>query len=184
MKKRIPDVDFSKHVLTEKRSEGLLVHKFGVPGSSIYMVKFINTEGILAVTGDLGNWIFCREFHPSEEGEVSDGYWCEKLRISSKQNPYEWDAQATSDEIDRLLKEEEDLTPDEIEYLNDLKRHTDEHELDYTHFAYRESVGRFQDGEYVPFVKSLNVQLAIVFDAFDEICRRMKESVSLQQKHE
>lgn len=180
MAKRVSDIDFSKHVLTVKQSEGLLVHKFGVPGSSYYMVKFINTEGILAVTGDLGNWIFCREFHPSEEGAVSDGYWCEKLRISSKQEPYKWDATATEAKIDRILAEEEDLTKEEVEYLKELRQYTNEHELDYTHFAYRQYVGRFDDGEHVPFVKSLNVQLAIVFDAFDEICSRLKASQNAQ----
>jgi len=182
MRKRIPNVDFSRHVLTEKRFEGVLIHKFGVPGSSIYMIKFINTEGILAVTGDVGNWVFCREFHPSAEGQVSDQYWCEKLKIASKQSPYEFDSDATQKEIDRLIKEEEDLTPEELEYLRNLD--PSEGEFDYTHHAYRDNVGRFNDGEYVPLVKSLNVQLAIVFDAFDEICKRMKEGVALCEKQQ
>lgn len=176
MVKRIPGVDFSKHVLTIKQSDGLLVHKFGVPGSSIYMVKFINTEGILAVTGDLGNWIFCREFHPSSEGGVSDGYWCEKLRISSHQNPYRWSAEAVCEQIDALLAEEDDLTKEEIAYLKDCKVKTDEGQFDYEYFAYREGVGRFEDSECVPNRKELDVQLAIVFDAFDEICQRLKSN--------
>ena len=40
-------VDFSKHVLTVTDTEGLLVHNFGVPGSSCFRIKFINTNGIM-----------------------------------------------------------------------------------------------------------------------------------------
>ena len=40
---------------------------------------------LCVVTGDVGNWMFCREFHPSSKGHVSDYYWVEKLQMSSSQ---------------------------------------------------------------------------------------------------
>ena len=91
-KKRVSSLDFSKHVVTVEKQEGLLIHTLAIPGTITQSVKFINTQGIMAVTGDYGNWIFCREFHPSPTGSVSDSYWCEKLRISSRQDPYEFDS--------------------------------------------------------------------------------------------
>ena len=70
------EVDFSKHVVEITKQEGLFVCYIRVPGTITNSVKFINTNDIMAVTGDFGNWIFCREFHPSATGGVSDGLLC------------------------------------------------------------------------------------------------------------
>ena len=70
------DVDFSKHDLTIIKRENYLLHDLKSPDFDYTeRVKFINIEGVLVVTGDYGNWIFCREFHPSSQGYVSDNYW-------------------------------------------------------------------------------------------------------------
>jgi len=169
------DVDFSKHEVLVTEQEGLLIHYLKKPGTICNSIKYINTNGILAVTGDFGNWIFCREFHPSAEGHVSDGYWCEKLRSASTQTCSDFSPTETEEEIKRLLAEEEDLTEEEIEYLNDCLSAVDAGEFDYTIVAHRQNVGRFQDHENVPLCKELTTWLKCVFDGFDEICRRMKE---------
>jgi hypothetical protein len=166
-------IDFSKHEVIVTKQDGLLVHYLKKPGTICDSIRFINTCGILAVNGDYGNWIFCREFHPIEEGAVSDGYWCEKLRIASTQDGVEYSPEKTQERIRQLLAEEEELEPDEIEYLNQCLRLTDD-EFQYTSYAYQQGPGRFGDGECVPLQKVLKPWLAAVFDGFDEICRRLK----------
>jgi hypothetical protein len=65
--------DFSEHELIITKSDGLLVHTLKHKDyNKMYRFDFINTNGIMAVTGDYGNWMFCREFHPSPDGGVSD----------------------------------------------------------------------------------------------------------------
>lgn len=168
------NIDFSKHELTEIRQPGLLIHDLKIPDMFLNRVQFINTRGIMAVTGDFGNWIFDREFHPSAEGNVDDpGYWCQKLKMASTQVPGGYSAGETEKEIRRLRTEEEDLSEAEREYLNGCLIHVMD-ELDYTYYAYRENVGRFEDGECVPFQKERNPWLETIFDAFEEICGRIK----------
>lgn len=165
-------VDFSKHVLTPIVSvEGVpLTFRFADPNTNCYAITFINSCGILAVTGDCGNWIFCREFHPSKDGGVSDGYWCEKLRIASTQKPADYSPDKTRQEINEMLSEE-DIDNEDKEYLTSLLDYVDECEERYLVFAHDNLPGD-RDHEYVPFCKELNPMLAVVFDAFDEICRR------------
>lgn len=74
-------VDFSSHELkiTSLSGEGSK-YELKKPDTIIHSVVFFVLGGITAVTGDFGNWIFCREFHPNISGEnVSDRYWVEKL---------------------------------------------------------------------------------------------------------
>ena len=168
------DIDFSKHEVIITESEGLLVHDLKIPNSYRNSIKFINTNGILAITGDFGNWIFCREFHPSADGYVSGGYWCEKLRIASTQKSHRFSSDKTEVEIKRLLAEEEDLSEAEVDYLNGCLSCIDDWEAGYKNYAYTEKVGRFEDGEYVPYEEELNIWLAYIFDGFEEICNRMK----------
>lgn len=175
MKKRT-QIDYSQHELHIVDNDHVKIHHLKMPKSNHHNVKFINCGGIMAVTGDFGNWIFCREFHPGPKEGASEGYWEEKLRILSSQDPYEIDWDATEREIDRLLKEEEDLTEEEIEYLEGLKREIGEAEWRYLSYAFNEGVGRFNDYEYVPTpVKQLKFWLKAVYDAFDEICSRLKD---------
>lgn len=176
MRNKRTSIDFSKHIVEVSQSEGLLVHHLRIPNSYRNSIKFINTNGIMAVTGDFGNWIFCREFQPSAEGAVSDGYWCEKLGMASTQTYSNFSQKETQLAIQELLSTEEDLTEGETEYLNECLSAVEEGEFDYTRVAYRENVGRFEDAESVPFRKEINVWLSYIFDGFDEICRRMKEA--------
>lgn len=48
----------------------------------------------------------------------------------------------------------------------------DEHELDYTHYAYREQP-KGLDYDDIILVKDYKFWLKAVFDGYDEICRRM-----------
>ena len=167
------DIDFSHHVLTTIKNENCLIHRFAKPGTRVYSVTFINVEGIMAVTGDMGNWIFCREFHPSPDNRVSDRYWCEKLRISSEQDPYKFNTDAAKEQIKELL-DDNDITysPEEREWLEELSCEADEGEYAYIAKA-MDHPGTF-DAECIPRGKITDYMLLGVFDAFDEICRMMK----------
>jgi hypothetical protein len=177
MNKKRTDVNWDKHELTVVvDTPEVLIHKFAKPNTICGSITFINTQGILAITGDYGNWIFCREFVPSAEGFVSDSYWCEKLRISSTQKISDYDPDETRKEIHEKLKDEdEDFDEDDKAYLNDLLNNLDECEERYMVYAY-DNLPHNRDHEFIPLIKKLNPWLDIIFDAFDEICRRMKET--------
>lgn len=174
MKGKRTGIEFNEHELLITKQDGLLVHYLKKPGTITDSIKYINTNGILAITGDYSNWIFCREFHPSADGGASDCYWKEKLKIASCQEPAKFDGERTSERIHEMLADpESQYGKEEIEYLNELLKRTDD-ELDYTYYAYREYPSRW-DFESVPFVKSVDHHFLAILDGFDEICRRMKE---------
>lgn len=173
------ELDFSKHELRIIEEKGLLVHFLQIPKSYYHCIKFINTNGILAVTGDYGNWIFCREFIPSSDGYVSEGYWLEKLINSSTQKPMEFDPQGTEEEIRLMLNGGIEKYGYDIEEANQLREYWEyclrciDDELEFTNYSYRE-YPPFMDSESVIFCKKHHVWLDYVFDAFEEICKRLK----------
>ena len=174
------NIDWSKHEVIVTEQEELLVHDFKIPNSSTHRVRFINTNGILAVNGDFGNWIFCREFHPSAEGAVSDGYWIEKLRNSSCQEPSKYDGEITTQRLKEAIADidgELEDNPQDAYYLK--KKEYYENLLQYTddYYEYIQEARDYPDGmdsEDIIVGKELNPWLVYVFDAFDEICLRLK----------
>lgn len=182
MKNKRIEYDFSNHELIVVETENYNSHRLKHPEySQMFSVTFINTNGICAVTGDFGNYIFCREFHTSADGYVSDHYWLEKLQNSSDQSGENFDSDKTRETINDLISElkndEESIDPDkyneELEYLTELLDYVDRSEFEYTSYAYNNYPSWF-DCESVPFCKSIKPQLLIVFDAFEEICLRIK----------
>lgn len=178
MKGKRTGIDFSKHILhiTEAKNPQVRIADLRLPDSGIDRFVFINSMGVMTVTGDYGNYVFNREFHPSPDGGVSDSYWVEKMSISSYQTLSIFDPEKTEKEIREHLSDPELSEEDRI-FLEDLLNLIDD-ELSYTHYAYRNfpSGGRFCDCEYIPYCKKLQGQIPFVFDAFDEICRRLKEA--------
>lgn len=185
-------IDFSKHNYTVEKytnaaNKEIRVDRLQIDNDQCLMIQFMNTDENLIVTGDFGDWIFCRPFIPSAQGMVSDSYWLEKLQIANsnmeiKPN-YNWE------EIKQCIEEKiaeikDDLeTEIEEDSKNELKEYLEElHELynkadygdflEYLHYAYRET--RHLDSEWVTNYKNIPGQLLLVFDAFDEICRRIK----------
>jgi hypothetical protein len=173
MNEKRTDIDFSKHVVTTEKRESLLVHTLAIPGSLTNSVVFINTNSIMAVTGDFGNWIFCREFHPSEKSYVSDPYCIEKLKIASSQDPYDFEGKEAREEIEELLKDPEgSLSTEEKEWLKELSDASNGSEFEYIAEAMNYP-GSFP-AEMIPKGKITKFWLLAIFDAFDEICKRMK----------
>jgi hypothetical protein len=184
MKKRT-DFDFSNHthrveIFTSTKGNEIRVDHFQVGNKKRGYIKFVNDDNGLSVFGDFGNWIFCRPFHPMVNDFVSDGYWLEKLRAYSSQVYSEYDGKATAKEIQLLIDgglEEYGYKDEELEtikeWYTDLLTYTDD-EIEYTYHAYRDYGKPCNvDYENIPFCKKINPQLEIIFDAFDEICKRM-----------
>jgi hypothetical protein len=181
LRKRKTSWDFTKYDLTIEKSDNCLIHTLHNGGASCGKVIFINTKGIMAVTGDFYNWIFCREFHPSEDGYVSEDYWCEKLQIASGQNGYIYDSDKTDEELNRMIKigcEEYGYEGDELEqmkqYYSDCLMYTDDKE-EYRVYAY-DNLPDFVDYESIIEEEVIQKQLLIIFDAFNEICNRLSNN--------
>lgn len=175
------EIDFSKHELKVTDFEGVLIHEFKKPGTRVNMLVFINTCGVMTVTGDFGNWVFCREFHPSANNDsgVSGGYWDEKLRISSVQKSHKYDA----DETLKCIKEFKDnfndnygreMNEKESDWVEELESNVDD-EHEYIYSAYREKPGNI-DYESVPFGEKRHFWLNAVYDGFDAICELLKKN--------
>lgn len=185
MRDKRSTIDFSKHkhrveIFKSNKNE-IRVDHFQVDSSRMLYIQFINTNEILTVTGDFGSWVFCRPFIPSKDGHVSDDYWLEKLRINSSQSAGDYDNSETAKEIEELISnglEEYGYEGERLEeakgWYTDLLEHSED-ETEYTYYAYRHyDKPSFIDYEDIPFVKKINPRLNIIFDAFDEICYRLK----------
>ena len=187
-RKKRTQVDFSKHeliIIDDKLSNdkygNIVIHDLKIPDSIMNRVTFINTRGICIVTGDFGHWTLCREFHPAADGHISDSYWLEKLRISSTQVLCDYDSEETEktiqEEIDSGLEEygyEGEQLKELKEWYKSLLDHTCD-EADYIYHAYYDCYRpNILDNESIPLDKKVNIRLKIIFDAFEEICSRLK----------
>lgn len=179
------NVDWSEHVHTVEVYKGpegkeVRIDSLAKPGTVCGAVHFINAKGIMSVTGDYGNWIFCRPFIPSKHQYVSDGYWIEKLMILSKQK-FELDMESIEAEVKELVDKGLEDMGYEGDRLKELKEwfgelDTDD-ELSYLASAFRPPYGSPAiDYEMIPHSYKTPVWLEIVFDAFDELCRRVEEN--------
>ena len=185
-KKRI-NVDFSKHqhsreIFTNEKGKEIIVDHFKVPDTYYGYIKFTNTDDSLLVTGDYGNWVFNRPFVPEKENFVSDSYWLEKLRMSSQQRFEELDWDYIDKEIKFLIKKglkEYGYSGEKLkqakEWFSELLEECGD-KLSYEAKAYRDCyMPDFIDYDMIPYHKEIPAWLLIVFDAFDEICRRIKK---------
>ena len=184
-------VDWSKHELAidEYRSGkfGFLIHILKVPDSRFGMVVFTNIfsefDNQLLVTGDYSDWIFCRAFTPSPNESVDDNYWLEKLSISNYNIQYKhYDSELTvaslKKEMKRVIEDEEFYYGEKekteyLDYLKDCIIEADD-EISYTYQAYRNMPVWLDNGSVI-MEYSMDIHLKVVFDAFEEICRRLKE---------
>jgi len=196
MRDKRTNIDWSKHEVIVTDTPEVKIWYLKKPGTMHDSIKYINCDGILAVTGDYGNWIFCREFHPDAEGGVSDGYWYEKLQISSTQNGMDFDPEETKKELKAKIHEyledngkewtevidEDGDTDDEVfEYYLRCIEKCDESLFDYEYYAYREFPPDLDYDDVVVY-KDYKYWLKAVYDGFDEMCRRLKEENDLNNK--
>jgi hypothetical protein len=187
LRKKMSDWDFAGYTHTVEKfnsdkGNSIRIDHLRNGDSSMGYVRFVNDDYGLSVFGDFGNWIFCRQFVPSENGYVSVGYWNEKLKIRSSQEHAKYDSEETSKEINELINtglEEYGHFGSELEKLKDwyteLLEHVDD-EIEYLYHAYR-SYDCPDDLENIPYAKKGSVQLLIIFDAFNEICNRIESKL-------
>lgn len=176
-------IEFDKHELLSAKQDGLLIYELKKPDTLMGRIRFTNIEGAMIVTGDYGHWMFCREFHPSVDGGgVSDYYWLEKLEMYSTQKGREYDSEATLKELEDGINgglEEYGYEGDDLEvmkeYYENCKMYSDT-EWEYIAYAHGDDKPSFIDHDQVPFVQRTKQWLMIVYDGFDEICRRIKDN--------
>lgn len=167
-------VDFSKHKLKVTKFDGGLIHELRVPNSLHCAVTFINAAGVMTVTGDFGNWVFSREFHPdgNENSGVSDDYWDEKLEKHSAQKSKQCDKNLTLlmiADFEQSLEENEYNDKNEVlEWIEELKNNVDD-ETEYFYILHRQTPSEV-DFESLPYGEKRHVGLSAVYDAFDFIC--------------
>jgi hypothetical protein len=178
--------DFSKYVLKVTKNKHVTIHELTEPPYSKQgRICFINVDENLIVTGDYSNWIFDRDFTPnaSEEAQISNDYWCEKVQLSSTQKPYEYDSERTIKEIqeriDELKKEDDDYGKEEhreeIECLEECIPHADDSsDMRYLCFAHDNKPSHL-DHESVIYCKKVHPQLLVVFDAFEIVCKMLAD---------
>jgi hypothetical protein len=75
----------SEHRMTTLSEDGLYRHlRFNKPGSWSYGFDLVTWPGYLAITGDMGDYVFARtadmfEFFETDRGRINPQYWSEKL---------------------------------------------------------------------------------------------------------
>jgi hypothetical protein len=183
------DIDWSKHDFHQHQD----YYELRLPDSITYRVRFSMVDGRTIVTGDFGDWIFSREFHPASDGSVSEEYWCEKLVIA---NQYVKFSEFSAEETQKSLKYEmEAILGDRVEhYISDMNSigttdplhlsEIDSKELEYYYKCYdnvhEESYEEIShnypdhmDFEDVISCEEIVPSLKCVFSAFNEMCKRM-----------
>ncbi len=119
--------DTAKHEMTILQEEGAYRHiRFGEKGSSFYAISIATWPGYLAVTGDMGDFVFTRvrdmfEFFRGKDN-INPGYWGEKLVAEPRGSEYgkKWSEEAFKRDVHNYLEGNleplEDLeSEDEIE---------------------------------------------------------------------
>ena len=166
-------IDLSEMQLIVNKSERISIYEFKLPKGSQSQATFIVGLDITAVTGDWGNWIFDTEFHPKKDGYVSDGYWLEKLRRNSCQEPTVFDSSFCEQQIKELLDSQESvLTNEEGEFLYGLQGAIISEQA-YNNFVFANKdmwSGTYED---LPTGRKVRRHLPILFDMFDEMCERI-----------
>ncbi|MFA5528443.1 MAG: hypothetical protein WC996_07485 [Peptostreptococcales bacterium] len=105
--------------------------------------------------------------------------------MNSTQEPYEYNSEETAELIKEKLRDlEEEYDNGDIDekeynqykeyYVEECLYYVDD-EIEYLYNAFRGNKPSNLDYEDVPYVRTVKPQLNIVFDAFDEICKRLKK---------
>ena len=182
-------IDFSKHIVIETHYKDentghtLNIWDLKLPDSEYRnRIRFINSCGTLTVNGDFGNWVFCREFHPNAEdyNNIFSGYMTEKLHIHSEQTSATYDSERTLEAINEFEKQliEEGKLENDIEDWIDVLKNNVYDRIDYEHVAYRDTPDNI-DYEEIPYIETIHPRLVIVYEAFNELCKRQKDELEL-----
>lgn len=163
-------IDFSEHEFSIKKDELCTIYELKKPNTSIHKVIWICVEGATLVKGDFNRWSFCREFHPKINEKCSDGYFDEKIQISSTHKTTVFDQEVLKKRILEYIEETE-CEGEILNFFEDLKGSYDEYD-------YAENIRNNRpsdiDYESIPTGETRSNYLNAIYDAFDEMCIRMK----------
>lgn len=179
MKGKRTGIEFEKHeLIIHADGNDTIVHQLKKPDTICQSIKFINTFGVLMVLGDYGHWMFNRSFVPGPKEYVSDSYWLEKCEMEGR----EYDRDATEKELTAGIKGglaeygfSGEYLKAAIAFYKEARTKIDE-EWVYTGYIYGYERPGCVDHEMIPYCKMTKQWLRIIFDGFDEICRRLKET--------
>ena len=104
--------DVSRHTMHRMHDEGMFrVVRFARPGSSVYAFTVVTWPGYLAVTGDMGDYVFSRVpdmftfFRSTDEAlRINPSYWHEKMVAEGRERAKEF----SKDQMLSFIQEEFD----------------------------------------------------------------------------
>lgn len=170
-------MNWTNFELTVERHGDIVVYTFKQLDTINYQTVWIVGKGVTTVTGDLGNWVFCKEFHPCKNQVVSRGYLDEKLEIYSVQESKVFDTEATLKAIQQFKDDFEDnygeMNEEDEEWIEQLDNHVFD-KIEYEEVAFRQKPG-YIDYEDVPYGRIRQPRLELVYDAFEEMCKQVKD---------
>lgn len=80
--------DVATHEMTVRTDDGTFRHiTFGRPGSSVYRFHLTTWPGYIAISGDMGCFVFSRlpdMFEFFRDKWINPGYWAEKIQATNK----------------------------------------------------------------------------------------------------
>lgn len=166
-KKTIMKDIFETHTLCKKELDEVTIYNFKRPNSIIFSVNVVTYKGTTSISGDLGNWIFAREFHPVKGEKISRSYYDEKLQMKSTQKTEEYSEKKATEEIE-YLKEEYSDNDEVLDFLEELEELVyDKNEL--YNYSYMETPPCL-DYEELPTGKVRIERLNLLYDAMDRMC--------------
>ena len=173
--------NWGKHELLIEENELVTIHHLKMPGTETRAVKFINTQGLTVVTGDYGNWVFCRSFLPKKNQRIDDQFWLKELELLSTQKGNVFSTEKTEKGIKYLLEEglkeygyEDNELEEATHYCKLLLEHVDSRGEDYQFLAHNRCPSFF-DFRLIPYEEETHYWLKAIFDAFEEICKRLDD---------
>lgn len=179
---RRTDIDFSEHKYTcteakDELGDIIRVDSLELEGTVYKNVNFMNTKFGMVVFSEYGVWSFNRCFIPNGSGElISDDYWISKLTSNLCEMERNFDKDLIKEHLSELAEEisdfglDEDVEQDALEWVSDLMCFADCEDWD----GYMDIVYHEESDMYAPVYKKAPYRLNAIFDAFEEICHRIK----------
>lgn len=100
--------DVEKHVMRVIMDNGVYRHlTFKRPGDSVYHFSLVTWPGHLAITGDMGTYVFSRlqDMFQFFHGRVNPSYWIEKCVSRDGDGITDWDEEAYLGWLDDLVRD-------------------------------------------------------------------------------
>jgi hypothetical protein len=139
--------DTKLHAMEIKHEHGIYRHlKCTKGGSSVYRFDIVTWPGYLAVSGDMGEYVFTRlpdmfDFFRSPKGEINIPYWAEKCEAADTdgRGVKQYEAETAREMVERRIRERYDNDGRPRKQLKDAL------EMVRAEVTYHEGAVRFHD---------------------------------------